>query len=126
MKRGYTLIVVVITVMLVIIISGFTITIAYNNYDRASIEKTVIDLYSFNVEYEDSITRLNNYFREDKDSVRKLLSGEKIKIDGIYYNYDGNNIIGTVGEDIVGVYNVRIESVNNRIIIYPQEKGYGV
>lgn len=124
MKKGYTLIIVVITVMLVIVLAGFTFTIAYNNHDRAAIEESVIDLYGFNVKNEDCITRINNYFREDNDRVKRLLSGEKIKIDGIYYNYVGNNIIEAVIEEHVVLYNVIIEPMNDRIIIYPSEKGY--
>lgn len=124
MKKGYTLIIVVITVMLVIILAGFTFTIAYNNHDSAAIEESIIDLYGFNVKNEDGITRVNNYFREDNNRVKQLLSGEKIKIDGIYYNYVGNNIIEVTIEESVVLYNVIIEPMNDRIIIYPREKGY--
>ena len=126
MKRGFTLISVVVAVMLIIVLTGFVLTTSYNNHDRASIDESIIDLYSLSVDDEDSITKLNNYFREEKDRVRQLLSGEKIKIDGIDFVFDGNNIIGTVGSDVVVVYNIRIEEEQEKIIIYPQEKGYNI
>lgn len=126
MKRGFTLISVVITVMLIIVLSGFVFTISYNNHDRTSIDESIIDLYSLSVDSEDSVTKLNNYFREEEDRVRRLLSGEKIKVDGIDFVCDGNNIIGTIGSDVVVVYNVRIEEQQEKVIIYPQEKGYNI
>lgn len=126
MRRGFTLISVVVTVMLIILLSGFVLTTSYNNHDRASIDESIIDLYSLSVDSEDSVTKLNNYFREEEGRVKRLLSREKIKVDGIDFVYDGNNIIGTVGSDVVVVYNVRIDEEEEKVIIYPQEKGYNI